>query len=114
MLELVKSKGEREQNAQGISDRSMEREIETLRAALKMAHESLTAREGDMNKIAALEARLSDSIGRALLTQQKLSGSNEQIARDIEEIDRMMRVLGSNEMLELQGNVAAFDKEVTA
>jgi ethanolamine utilization cobalamin adenosyltransferase len=114
MLELVKCKGERERNGQGSSDRSMEREIETLRAALRMAHESLTAGEGDMHKIAALEARLSDSIGRALLTQQKLSGSNDQIARDIEEIDRMMRVLGSNEMLESDGNVAAFDKEVTA
>ena len=78
---------------------TLDAEIEALRAALRMVRRNMESAEdengdaGDVAKMGALVARLSDSIGRALLAQKKLSSGNDQVARIRAELDHVLRVI---------------------
>lgn len=84
---------------QAEAEPTLEAEIRALRAALETARRGLESAEGgegdanDVAKMGALMARLSDSIGRALLAQQKLSSGNDQEARIRAELDHVLRVI---------------------
>ncbi len=90
MLRLLKNERDK---AQPDLEASMTREIAMLREAMETAHISLESGEGDVVKIGALICRLSDSIGRGLLVQQRLSSTNDDIARIRAELDHVMRVI---------------------
>jgi hypothetical protein len=78
---------------------TLDAEIGALRVALGIARCSLESAEqgngdpGDVAKMGVLVARLSDSIGRALLAQKKLSSSNDQVAHIRAELDHVLRVI---------------------
>jgi len=78
---------------------TLDAEIRALQAALAMARRNMESAEegngeaGDVAKMGALIARLSDSIGRALLAQQKLSSGKDPVARIRAELDHVLRVI---------------------
>ena len=73
---------------------SLEGEIRMLREALGQAIESMRLGEEGAAKTGGTVARLSDSIVRALLAQQKLSAQSEGFVWLRAQFDRMLRELG--------------------
>jgi hypothetical protein len=76
---------------------SMVREIKGLRKALQLARERLVAGEEDFATAGGVVARLTDSLGRALVAQRKLVGEDAGLARLRSETDRLLRELGLGE-----------------
>lgn|GEM_PF-3969991 len=76
------------------SDKGLENELKTLRDSLHQARQGMLDEEKDPAKMGALVARLSDSIGRALLNQQKLNGAGDKSAYLRAEVDRILREVG--------------------
>lgn len=76
------------------SDKGLENELKTLRAALHEARQGMLDEEKDPAKMGALVARLSDSIGRALLNQQKLNGAGDKSTYLRAEVDRILLEVG--------------------
>lgn len=72
-------------------DANMNKEIRMLRATIKTAQDSLRGGDGNLAKMGALLARLSDSVGRALLVQQKLAANNTAITQAQHELDDLLR-----------------------
>jgi hypothetical protein len=78
---------------------SLQGEIGALREALEQVMDSMKSGEADLAKMGGVAARLSDSIGKALLAEQKLSAGNNRANRLHEEFARVLRDLGVNEEL---------------
>jgi hypothetical protein len=76
---------------------SLVREIKGLRDALRLARERLDSGEEDVVKVGAVVARLTDSVGRALVAQSKLAGEGDGARVLRAEIDRLLRELGLGE-----------------
>ena len=76
------------------SEKGLENELETLRASLQQARQAMLDGSEDPAKMGALVARLSDSIGRALLNEQKLRASGDKAAFLRSEVDRILREVG--------------------
>lgn len=76
---------------------SLREEIVGLRESLRQARAQMESGEEDMAKIGALVARLTDSIGRALLAQGKLAASADSSTWLRAETDRLLRELGLGE-----------------
>ncbi|HYP40689.1 MAG TPA: hypothetical protein VEX13_10055 [Chloroflexia bacterium] len=76
---------------------SLQGEIGALREALEQVMDSMKGGEADLAKMGGVAARLSDSIGKALLTEQKLSAGNNRANRLHEEFARVLRDLGVDE-----------------
>ncbi len=77
---------------------SLEAEIKTLREALAQVAESMKMGNGeDDTRMGLTAARLSDSIVRALVAQQKLSAQDEGFTWLRAQFDRMLRELGYGE-----------------
>ena len=97
MKEKVKTSGNRQEQPklQGKhTEVGLENELETLRASLHQARQAMLDSDKDPAKMGALVARLSDSIGRALLNQQKLRASNDGSSLLRSEVDRILREVG--------------------
>lgn len=77
---------------------SLQGEIIGLRESLLQARARMESGEEDMAKMGALVARLTDSVGRALLAQGKLAASGDQSAWMRAETDRLLRELGLGEV----------------
>ena len=80
------------------SKESLQKELGTLRASLKQARGSMIRRDEDVAKMGALVARLSDSIARVMLAQQKLDTNAGRSARLQAELDRVLEELGLGEL----------------
>jgi hypothetical protein len=78
---------------------SLQGEISALRDALEQVMDSMKGGEADLAKMGGVAARLSDSIGKALLAEQKLSAGNNRTNRLHEEFIRVLRDLGVDEEL---------------
>ena len=78
---------------------SLHKEVGALREALKQVMDSMKSGECDLAKMGGVAARLSDSIGKALLIEQKLSVDNSRANRLHEEFARVLRDLGVDEEL---------------
>lgn len=78
---------------------SLQGEIGALREALEQVIDSMKGGEADLAKMGGVAARLSDSIGKALLAEQKLSAGNNRTNRLHEEFARVLRDLGVDEEL---------------
>jgi len=79
---------------------TLDGEIETLRETLGQVVMGLGESEVDKLKTGAIVSRLSDSIVRALLAQQKLSAQDEGFTWLRAQFDRMLRELGYGEIEE--------------
>jgi hypothetical protein len=79
---------------------TLDGEIKTLRETLGQVVANLGESEVDKLKTGALVSRLSDSIVRALLAQQKLSAQDEGFTWLRAQFDRMLRELGYGEIEE--------------
>ena len=93
---------DRTEEIEGIRSRSAQRatleaEIVTLRAALAQVAESMRSGEDDAARLGAVASKLSDSIVRALVAQQKLSAQDEGFTWLRAQFDRMLRELGYGE-----------------
>jgi hypothetical protein len=80
------------------TEATLDREIGALRAALEVARREVENGEcdtGDLAKMGARVARLSDSIVRAVLAQQKLSTGSDPLSRIRAELDHVLRVIES-------------------
>ena len=78
---------------------SLHNEVDALREALKQVMDSVKSGECDLAKMGGVAARLSDSIGKALLAEQKLSVDNGRANRLHEEFARVLRDLGVDDEL---------------
>jgi hypothetical protein len=83
-------------------ERTLTREIRGLRESFEAARAKLDDEEVDLAKLGTLVARLSDSLGRALLVQEKLLAGNERDVWLQAERDRLLREMGLGET-ELSG-----------
>ncbi len=72
---------------------SLVKEIRGLRASLKLAQKQMKEEE-DLVKIGPVVARLTDSVGRALLAQSKLVGEGAGTKRLRSELDRLLTEFG--------------------
>ena len=77
---------------------SLEGEIRGLRESLQLARDRLKDDEDDLVKIAPVVARLTDAVGRALVTQSKLAGEGEGTRVLRSETDRLLREIGLGEL----------------
>lgn len=73
-------------------------EIAGLRESLKLAQDRMEEDDEDLVKVGAVVARLTDSVGRALLAQSKLAGEGDGSTRLRAETDRLLRELGLGEL----------------
>jgi hypothetical protein len=78
---------------------SLQGEIGALREALEQVMGGMKGGEADLAKMGGVAARLTDSIGKALLAEQKLSAGNNRANRLHEEFARVLRDLGVDEEL---------------
>ena len=78
----------------GSVEMSLVKEIKGLREALELARERLEAGEEDFVTAGGVVARLTDSVGRALLAQSKLASEGGGATRLRSETDRLLRELG--------------------
>jgi hypothetical protein len=76
---------------------SLVKEIVGLRESLQLARERLYEGEDDLVKIAPVVARLTDSVGRALLAQSKLAAERDAAGVLQFETDRLLREMGLGE-----------------
>ncbi|MDQ5824150.1 MAG: hypothetical protein M3441_08050 [Chloroflexota bacterium] len=74
---------------------SLVREIKGLRASLRLARKQMKEEE-DLVKIGPVVARLTDSVGRALVVQSKLAAGDGTSALQ-SEAERVLRELGLGE-----------------
>ncbi|HKP52551.1 MAG TPA: hypothetical protein VJ183_07855 [Chloroflexia bacterium] len=86
--------------AGGLRRATLEGEIKTLRATLEQVVADLGEREADRLKTGAVVSKLSDSIVRAMLAQQKLSAQDDGFTWLRAHFDRMLRELGFGEIEE--------------
>ena len=77
---------------------SLAKEIRGLRAALQLARRRLKTGEEDLLKVGTVVARLTDSVGRAMLAQSKLVAEGDGTVRMRSETDRLLRDLGLGEL----------------
>ena len=77
---------------------SLVREIKGLRVALQLARERLETGEEDFVTAGGVVARLTDSVGRALVAQSKLAAEGDGATRLRSETDRLLRELGLGEV----------------
>lgn len=76
---------------------SLQGEIVGLRESLLLARARMDSGEEEVAKMGALVARLTDSVGRALLAQGKLLAGGERSLWLRAETDRLLRELGLGE-----------------
>ncbi len=76
---------------------SLVAEIAGLREALKLARDKMVE-DDDLVKLGAVVARLTDSVGRALLAQSKLAVEGDGSTSLRAETDRLLRELGLGEL----------------
>ncbi len=78
---------------------SLAEEIRGLREALRQARERMQSGldDAEVARMGTLVARLSDSLGRALLAQGKLLGEGDRSAWLRAETDRLLREMGLGE-----------------
>jgi hypothetical protein len=81
---------------------SLRGEITTLRSALHISQECLSAQgaggePADIARLGGVVARLSDAIVRATLAEQKLAGAGDDMAEVQAEIKRIFRAIGWGE-----------------
>lgn len=94
----------RQRDERASSAKTLQGELEALRAALRQAREEMEglrrmgAEEGEIAKLGSVVARICDSITRALLAQQRLEGQGEVSARVRAEWDRVLRAMGLGEL----------------
>lgn len=79
-------------------DMSLAGEIVGLRESLELARDRMASGEEDFAKMGSVVARLSDSVGRALLAQSKLSAEGDRTSRLHAETDRVLREMGLGEL----------------
>ncbi len=60
---------------------------------MQMARASLESGEGDVAQVGGVMSRLSDSIGRAMLVEQKLAADGGDMSRARAEWDRILRTV---------------------
>jgi hypothetical protein len=72
-------------------------EITGLRDTLKLARDRMTGGDEDLLKVGTVVARLTDSVGRALLAQSKLVTEGDGTVRLRSETDRLLREMGFGE-----------------
>ncbi len=75
----------------------LDAELGLLRDSLTQAHRALKSSEEDMTKSGMLVARLSDSVARALLAQQKLMAGSGYTPTAEAEFDDTLRAMGFGE-----------------
>lgn len=80
-----------------MSAMSLQGEIAGLRESLLLARAKMDSGEEDLAKMGALVARLTDSVGRALLAQGKLLAGGDRSSWLRAETDRLLRELGLGE-----------------
>jgi hypothetical protein len=90
---------EREEMLAEEAGASLESEIAALREAIagvrrQMSIEGYDGDAAELAKKGSLLARLSDSVVRAVLAQQKLSAGDDRMSRVLAEMDHLMRILG--------------------
>jgi hypothetical protein len=76
---------------------TLETEISLLREVMEEVRRQISSGEGDpaeLAKMGTLLARLSDSVVRAVLAQQKLSEGSDRMAKVLAEMDHVLRVMG--------------------
>ncbi len=76
---------------------SLVREIKGLRASLRLVRKQMRGNEEDLVKMGPVVARLTDSVGRALLVQSKLATEGDGRTRLWSETDRVLREMGLDE-----------------
>lgn len=100
-LKVVHAGGEEEEiermRSRSAQRATLEKEIATLRVALAQVTKSMKAGEEDAARLGSVTAKLSDSIVRALVAQQKLSSQDEGFTWLRAQFDRMLRELGYGE-----------------
>ncbi|HEX8600492.1 MAG TPA: hypothetical protein VF952_18485 [Chloroflexia bacterium] len=74
---------------------SLVREIKGLRASLRLARKQL--KEEDLVRIGPVVARLTDSVGRALVVQSKLAVGGDGTSALHSEAERVLREMGLGE-----------------
>ncbi len=75
----------------------LDNELELLRDSLGYVHNILKNNSEDMAKSGTLVARLSDSVAKALLAQQKLLAGSDYAATPEAEFDDTLRAMGLGE-----------------
>ena len=86
----------REMRGKQSLEMSLVREIKGLRASLRLARKQLKEEE-DLVKIGPVVARLTDSVGRALVVQSKLAAGGEGTSGLHSEAERVLREMGLGE-----------------
>ncbi len=88
--------GVREMRGKQSVEMSLVREIKGLRASLRLARKQMKEEE-DLVKIGPVVARLTDSVGRALVMQSKLAAAADGTSALHSEAERVLRELGLGE-----------------
>src|SRR5438105_3673066 len=76
----------------------LDSELELLRDSLAHAHQALKSNSEDMAKSGMLVVRLTDSVAKALLAQQKLLAGSDGASSPEAEFDNTLRAMGLGEL----------------
>ena len=87
----------RKMNGEPRVEMSLLGEIKGLRESLEVARERLEDGEEDFARIGSVVARLTDSVGRALLAQSKLAAEGDRTSQLHAETTRLLREMGLGE-----------------
>ena len=104
VLQLIKSPNgpNTSANERARAAETLREEIATLRGALFVSRKSLLAQgpggePAEISRLCTVIARLSDAIARAMLAEQKLRGSGDEVAELQAEVQRFFRAIGWGE-----------------
>lgn len=87
----------REMQGKQSVEMSLVGEIKGLRASLRLVRRKMRDDEDELVKMGPVVARLTDSVGRALLVQSKLAGEGDGSRVLQAETDRLLREMGLGE-----------------
>lgn len=84
-------------NREAATDKPLAAELELLQDSLWYAHKALKRGDEDIAKAGTLVARLSDSVAKMLLAQQKLLTEPDHASAIEAEFDETLRAMGLGE-----------------